>query len=324
VVEAADSDAVPLPGYREVKPMVYSGLYPTDGENFEILRDALQKLRLNDASLAYEPETSGALGFGFRCGFLGLLHMEIVQERLEREYDLNLIATVPSVRYKVTLTDGSAVEVENPSSFPDQRLIATIEEPCVTAQIVTPLEYMDSVMRLVKERRGTYGRSEMLDSRRTIITCELPLAEILVDFHDRIKSLSRGYASLDYDFRGYRVADLIRLDILVNDEQVDALSVIVHRDKAYRWGREIVANLKELIPRHLFQVVIQAAIGSRVVSRETISALRKNVTAKCYGGDITRKRKLLERQREGKRRMKSVGRVAIPQEAFLHLLKVDR
>ena len=324
VVEAADLDAVALPGYRTVKPMVYSGLYPTDGENFEILRDALAKLRLNDASLTYEPETSQALGFGFRCGFLGLLHMEIVQERLEREYDLNLIATVPSVRYKVALTDGTAVEIENPSSLPDQRLVEGIEEPCVTAQVVTPLEYMDSVMRLVKERRGTYKGSEMIDSRRTMITCELPLAEILVDFHDRIKSLSRGYASFDYDFSGYRAADLIRLDILVNEEQVDALSVIVHRDKAYRWGREIVANLKELIPRQLFQVVIQAAIGSRVISRETISALRKNVTAKCYGGDITRKRKLLERQREGKRRMKSVGRVAIPQEAFLHLLKVDR
>ncbi len=324
VVDAADPDPVALPGYRKVKPMVYSGLYPTDGENFEILRDALQKLRLNDASLTYEPETSRALGFGFRCGFLGLLHMEIVQERLEREYDLNLIATVPSVRYRVSVMGGSTLEIENPSSLPDQRLIEKIEEPCVTAQIVTPLEYMDSVMRLVKDRRGTYSRSEMLDSRRTIVTCELPLAEILVDFHDRIKSLSRGYASFDYDFSGYRAADLIRLDILVNEEQVDALSVIVHRDRAHRWGREVAANLKELIPRQLFQVVIQAAIGSRVISRETISALRKNVTAKCYGGDITRKRKLLERQREGKRRMKSVGRVAIPQEAFLHLLKVDR
>jgi GTP-binding protein LepA len=324
VVDAADPDPVPLPGYRKVKPMVYSGLYPTDGENFEILRDALQKLRLNDASLTYEPETSQALGFGFRCGFLGLLHMEIVQERLEREYDLNLIATVPSVRYKVGLTDGSAFEIQSPSGLPDQRLIERIEEPCVTAHIVTPLEYMDAIMRLVKERRGTYNDSEMLDSRRTIINCDLPLAEILVDFHDRVKSLSRGYASFDYDFSGYRAADLIRLDILVNEEPVDALSVIVHRDKAYRWGREIVANLKGLIPRQLFQVVIQAAIGSRVISREAISALRKNVTAKCYGGDITRKRKLLERQREGKRRMKSVGRVVIPQEAFLHLLKVDR
>jgi GTP-binding protein LepA len=324
VVDAADLDPAPLPGYRKVKPMVYSGMYPTDGENFEILRDALQKLRLNDASLTYEPETSRALGFGFRCGFLGLLHMEIVQERLEREYDLNLIATVPSVRYRVRLTDGTERDIENPSSLPDQRLIERIEEPFVTAQIVTPLEYMDAIMKLVKERRGTYRDSEMLDSRRTIITCDLPMAEILVDFHDRVKSLSRGYASFDYDFSGYSTADLIRLDILVNEEPVDALSVIVHRDKAYRWGREIVANLKELIPRQLFQVAIQAAVGSRVIARENISALRKNVTAKCYGGDITRKRKLLERQREGKRRMKSVGRVAIPQEAFLHILKVER
>ena len=324
VVEASEPDPAPLPGYRRVKPMVYSGLYPTDGEDFEILRDALEKLRLNDASLSYEPETSRALGFGFRCGFLGLLHMEIVQERLEREYDLNLIATVPSVRYKVWLAEGSILEIENPSSLPEPREIQRIEEPCVTAQIVTPLEYMDAVMKLVKERRGTYSESEMLDSRRTIITCELPLAEILVDFHDRIKSLSRGYASFDYDFSGYRTADLVRLDVLVNGEPVDALSVIVHREKAYRWGREIVANLKELIPRQLFQIAIQAAIGSRVISRETISALRKNVTAKCYGGDVTRKRKLLEKQREGKRRMKSVGSVAIPQEAFLHLLKVER
>jgi GTP-binding protein LepA len=324
VVEAADPDPAPLPGYRKVKPMVYSGLYPTDGENFEILRDALQKLRLNDASLTYEPETSHALGFGFRCGFLGLLHMEIVQERLEREYDLNLIATVPSVRYRVRGTDGEVVEIENPSSLPDQRYVEKIEEPRVTAQIVTPLEYMDAIMRLVKDRRGTYRESEMLDSRRTIITCDLPLAEILVDFHDRVKSQSRGYASFDYDFSGYAEADLVRLDVLVNEEPVDALSVIVHRDKAYRWGREIVANLKDLIPRQLFQVAIQAAVGSRVIARESISALRKNVTAKCYGGDITRKRKLLERQREGKRRMKSVGRVAIPQEAFLHLLRVER
>jgi GTP-binding protein LepA len=304
--------------------MVYSGMYPTDGENFEILRDGLEKLRLNDASLTYEPETSQALGFGFRCGFLGLLHMEIVQERLEREYGLNLIATVPSVKYRVTGNDGAVIEIENPSRLPDPRHIGKIEEPRVTAQIVTPLEFMDAIMRLVKERRGTYRDSEMLDSRRTIITCDLPLAEILVDFHDRVKSLSRGYASFDYDFSGYAAADLVRLDVLVNEEPVDALSVIVHREKAQRWGREIVANLKELIPRQLFQVAIQAAVGSRVIARENISALRKNVTAKCYGGDITRKRKLLEKQREGKRRMKSVGRVAIPQEAFLHLLKVER
>jgi GTP-binding protein LepA len=324
IAEASDPDPRPLAGYRKVKPMVYSGLYPTDGENFEILRDALGKLRLNDASLSYEPETSRALGFGFRCGFLGLLHMEIVQERLEREYGLNLIATVPSVKYRVRLKTGEMTEIENPSSLPDQRHVESVEEPLVTAQIVTPLEYMDAIMKLVKERRGTYSRSEMIDSKRTIITCDLPLAEILVDFHDRIKSVSRGYASFDYDFSGYRAADLVRLDVLVNDEPVDALSVIVHRDKAYRWGREVVANLKDLIPRQLFQVAIQAAVGSRVIARESISALRKNVTAKCYGGDITRKRKLLEKQREGKRRMKSVGRVAIPQEAFLHMLKVER
>ncbi len=324
VAEADDEDAKPLPGYREIKPMVYSGLYPTDGENFEVLREALLKLRLNDASLSYEPESSQALGFGFRCGFLGLLHMEIVQERLEREYDLNLIATVPSVRYKATLTDGARVEIENPSSMPEPHRLETVEEPYVTAQVVTPMEYLDVVMRLVKERRGTYSGSEMLDSKRTLITCELPLAEILVDFHDRIKSISKGYASFDYDFSGYRPADLVRLDILVNGEPVDALSVIVHRDRGYKLGKQIVEKLKDLIPRQLFQVVLQAAIGSRVISRETINPLKKNVTAKCYGGDITRKRKLLERQKEGKRRMKSVGRVTIPQEAFLYLLKVDR
>ncbi|MGD8627504.1 MAG: translation elongation factor 4 [bacterium] len=324
VAEADDESARPLPGYREIKPMVYSGLYPTDGENFEVLREALLKLRLNDASLSYEPESSKALGFGFRCGFLGLLHMEIVQERLEREYDLNLIATVPSVRYKATLTDGSQVEVENPSSMPEAHRLETVEEPYVTAQVVTPMEFLDAVMRLVKERRGVYRGSEMLDSKRTLITCELPLAEILVDFHDRIKSISKGYASFDYDFSGYKPSDLVRLDILVNEEPVDALSVIVHRDRGYKLGKQIVEKLKDLIPRQLFQVVLQAAIGSRVISRETISPLKKNVTAKCYGGDITRKRKLLERQREGKRRMKSVGRVTIPQEAFLYLLKVDR
>jgi GTP-binding protein LepA len=324
IADANDDQAVALPGYRKVKPMVYSGLYPTDGENFALLREALLKLRLNDASLTFEPETSQALGFGFRCGFLGLLHMEIVQERLEREYDLNLIATVPSVRYRATLADQTETEIENPSSLPDSHLIERIEEPYVAAQIVTPIEYIDSVMKLVKERRGIYRESEMLDSTRTLIGCELPLAEILVDFHDRMKSLSRGYASFDYDFSGYRPADLIRLDILVNGEQVDALSVIVHRDKAYRWGKQIAEKLRELIPRQLFQVVIQAAVGSRVIARESIPPLRKNVTAKCYGGDVTRKRKLLERQREGKRRMKSVGRVVIPQEAFLYLLKVER
>ncbi len=324
VAEADDPSRRPLPGYSRVKPMVYSGMYPTDGENSEVLRDALLKLRFNDASLTFEPETSRALGFGFRCGFLGLLHMEIVQERLEREYDLNLIATVPSVRYKAVLTDGTLREVENPIDLPDSHTIECIEEPYVDAQIITPIEYMDVVMRLVKDRRGVYKHSEMLDSIRTMISCDLPLAEILVDFHDRIKSLTKGFASFDYDFGGYKTGDLIRLDILVNGEAVDALSVIVHREKAFRWGKRIVEKLKDLIPRQLFQVVLQAAIGSRVVARESISPLKKNVTAKCYGGDVTRKRKLLERQREGKKRMKSVGRVSIPQEAFLYLLKVER
>ncbi len=324
VVDASDDKASPLPGYRRLKPMVYSGLYPTDGEHFEVLREALLKLRLNDAALTFEPETSQALGFGFRCGFLGLLHMEIVQERLEREYGLSLIATVPSVRYRVVLKDGSTVDVENPAHLPDPLRIEHIEEPFVVAQIVTPIEYIDPLMRLVKERRGAYRRSEMLDSRRTLIICDLPLAEILVDFHDRVKSLSKGYASFDYDFSGYQPSELVKLDILVNGDPVDALSVIVHKDKVHRWGKQIAAKLKDLIPRQLFQVVIQAAVGSRVIARETISPLRKNVTAKCYGGDITRKRKLLERQREGKRRMKSIGKVTIPQEAFLYLLRVER
>jgi GTP-binding protein LepA len=324
IADAADEAALPLAGYRKVKPMVYSGIYPTDGENFELLREALLKLRLNDASVTFEPETSQALGFGFRCGFLGLLHMEIVQERLEREYGLSLIATVPSVRYRAALKDGTTVDIENPSSMPQAGLTEHVEEPFVSAQIVTPIEYIDQVMRLVKERRGIYKHSEMLDAARTLISCELPLAEILVDFHDRVKSLSKGYASFDYDFSEYKPSDLVRLDILVNGEPVDALSVIVHKDKGHRWGKQIAEKLKDLIPRQLFQVVIQAAIGSKVIARETVSPLRKNVTAKCYGGDVTRKRKLLEKQREGKRRMKSVGRVTIPQEAFLYLLKVER
>ena len=324
VVDADDPAPVPLLAYRKMKPMVYSGIYPTDGESFDLLREALLKLRLNDASLSFEPETSQALGFGFRCGFLGLLHMEIVQERLEREYNLSLIATVPSVRYVVYMTDGSSEEVENPSRLPDPHMIDRIEEPFVLAQIVTPIEYIDAVMRLVKERRGIYKQSEMLDATRTVVMCELPLAEILVDFHDKIKSISKGYASFDYDLSGYQASDLVKLDILVNGEPVDALSVITHREKAFRWGRQIAEKLRTLIPRQLFQVVIQAAIGSRVIARESVAPLRKNVTAKCYGGDITRKRKLLERQKEGKRRMKSVGRVTLPQEAFLYILKVDR
>jgi len=324
VVEADDPAPVDLGGYRKLKPMVYSGIYPTDGESFDLLREALFKLRLNDASLTFEPETSQALGFGFRCGFLGLLHMEIVQERLEREYNLSLIATVPSVRYVVYLKDGTSKDVENPAHMPETHDIERVEEPFVVAEIVTPIEYIDSIMRLVKERRGNYKRSEMLDSTRTVITCDLPLAEILVDFHDKTKSLTKGYASFDYDFSGYRASDLVKLDILVNGEPVDALSVITHRDKAFRWGKQITEKLRTLIPRQLFQVAIQAAVGSRVIARESVAPLRKNVTAKCYGGDITRKRKLLEKQKEGKRRMKSVGRVTLPQEAFLYILKVDR
>jgi len=324
VVEAEDPDAVALPGYREMKPMVYSGIYPTDGESFDLLREALLKLRLNDAALTYEPESSQALGFGFRCGFLGLLHMEIVQERLEREHNLSLIATVPSVRYVVHLKDGTEMDVENPSAMPEPHAIERIEEPYVIAQVVTPMEFIDTVMRLVKERRGIYKQSEMLDSTRTVITCELPLAEILVDFHDKVKSITKGYASFDYDLSGYKAANLVKLDILVNGEPVDALSLIAHKEKAYRLGKQIVEKLRTLIPRQLFQVAIQAAIGSRVIARESVSPLRKNVTAKCYGGDITRKRKLLEKQKEGKRRMKSVGRVKLPQEAFLYILKVER
>lgn len=324
IVNADDQKTLPLPGYRPLKPMVYSGFYPTDGENYELLRDALFKLRLNDAALSFEPETSPGLGFGFRCGFLGLLHMEIVQERLEREYGLSLIATVPSVRYQVVLKDESVIDIDNPSKLPEPTRIEHIEEPYVNAQIITPIEFMDAIMRLVKEKRGIYKGSEVIDSSRTLITCDLPLAEILVDFHDRIKSLSKGYASFDYDLAGYRKADLVKIDILVNGEPVDALSVIVHKEKAYRWGRKIVEKLKGLIPRQLFLVVIQAAVGSRIIARESIAPLRKNVLAKCYGGDITRKRKLLERQKEGKKRMKSIGKVAIPQEAFLYLLQVDK
>jgi len=324
VVQADDPSPKQLTGYRAMKPMVYSGIYPTDGESFGLLRDALMKLRLNDASLTFEPETSQALGFGFRCGFLGLLHMEIIQERLEREYSLSLIATVPSVRYIAYLKDGTSRDVENPAYMPDAHEIERIEEPYVSAQVVTPIEYIDAIMRLVKERRGNYRQSEMLDSTRTVITCDLPLAEILVDFHDKTKSLTKGYASFDYDFSGYKPSDLVKLDILVNGEPVDALSVITHRDRAYKWGKQIAEKLRTLIPRQLFQVVIQAAVGSRVIARESVAPLRKNVTAKCYGGDITRKRKLLERQKEGKRRMKSVGRVTLPQEAFLYILKVER
>jgi GTP-binding protein LepA len=323
VLDAAHRDVALLPGYREVKPMVFAGLYPTNAEQFEELRDALAKLQLNDAALHYEPESSVALGFGFRCGFLGLLHMEIVRERLEREFDLELISTVPNVEYHVHKTDGTVQVVENPSLMPHGSTVAHIEEPYVKARIVAPAEYIGAVMKLGQERRGVYQGMHYVDPTRVEFAWEFPLAEIILDFYDKLKTLSRGYASLDYELLGYRPGDLVKLDVLLNGEPVDAFSVIIHRDKAYEWGRKMAEKLRELIPRQLFEVVIQAAIGSKVIARETIRPLRKNVTAKCYGGDVTRKRKLLEKQKEGKRRMKQVGTVEIPQEAFLAVLQVD-
>ena len=323
VLDAEHRDVPLLPGYRDIQSMVFAGLYPTNAEQYEELRDALAKLQLNDASLHYEPETSVALGFGFRCGFLGLLHMEIVRERLEREFDLSLISTVPNVEYHVHKTDGSMDLVENPSKLPHGSTVDRIEEPYVKARIVAPAEYIGAIMKLGQERRGVYGGMHYLDPTRVEFTWEFPLAEIILDFYDKLKTLSRGYASLDYEFTGYRAGDLVRLDMLINGEPVDAFSVIIHRDKAQEWGRKIAEKLKDLIPRQLFEVVIQAAIGTKVIARETIRPLRKNVTAKCYGGDVTRKRKLLEKQREGKKRMKQVGTVEIPQEAFLAVLQVD-
>ncbi len=314
----------PLPGYREAKPMVFSGFYPTDPDDFEELRTALEKLRLNDASLTFEPESSKALGFGFRCGFLGMLHMEITQERLYREFGLDLVATVPNVRYKVVTTKGETLWIERPSDLPEPTRIDHIEEPIISAEIITPHEFIGAIMELVKNRRGIYIGSDYVDPKRTLLKFEIPLAEIIFDFYDKLKTISRGYASLDYDFLEYRTSDLIKLDILVNGEIVDALSMIVHRDEAYMWGQKMVSKLKKLIPRQLFEVVIQAAFGKRVISRARIAPLRKDVTAKCYGGDVTRKRKLLEKQKAGKRKMKMVGSVEIPQEAFFAVLKIER
>ncbi|HEX4573787.1 MAG TPA: translation elongation factor 4 [Gemmatimonadales bacterium] len=320
----AEHRAVPLlPGYRDIKSMVFAGLYPTNAEQFEELRDALAKLQLNDASLHYEPESSVALGFGFRCGFLGLLHMEIVRERLEREFNLDLISTVPNVEYHVHKTDGAVEVVENPSLMPHGSTVDHIEEPYVKARIVAPAEYIGAIMKLGQERRGVYRGMHYVDPTRVDFGWEFPLAEIILDFYDKLKTISRGYASLDYEFLEYRPADLVKLDMLLNGDAVDAFSVIIHRDKAFDWGRKIAEKLRELIPRQLFEVVIQAAIGTKVIARETIRPLRKNVTAKCYGGDVTRKRKLLEKQKEGKKRMKQVGTVEIPQEAFLAVLQVD-
>ncbi|HEY2956194.1 MAG TPA: translation elongation factor 4 [Candidatus Eisenbacteria bacterium] len=317
-------DLAALPGFREVKSMVFSGLYPIDAEHYEPLKEALGRLVLNDAALHYEPETSVALGFGFRCGFLGLLHMEIVQERLRREYQIDLIASTPSVEYHVLLESGEFLVVDNPSRMPATNTIAAIEEPYVLAHVLTPAEYLGNILKLCQERRGVHVGLDYLEEKRARLSYRLPLAEIVLDFYDRLKSVSRGYASLDYEFDGYREGDMVKLEILLNSEPVDALSAIVHRDKAYAVGRDLCARLKELIPKQMFQVAIQAAIGGKVIARETLGAIRKNVTAKCYGGDITRKRKLLEKQKEGKRRMKQIGTVEVPQEAFLAVLKVDR
>jgi GTP-binding protein LepA len=313
----------PLPGYQPAKSMVFAGFYPVDSEDYPLLRDALERLHLNDASLVYEPESSAALGFGFRCGFLGLLHMEIVQERLEREYKLALLATAPSVEYQVVLTSGERVAVDNPSAMPDPGSIREIEEPWVAITIIVPSRFIGVIMELVNQRRGIYTRMEYLDETRALLNYDIPLAELIVDFYDQLKSRTQGYASLDYALAGYRAADLVKLDVLVHGQPVDALSLITHRDQAYTKGRALVQQLRELIPRQQFDVAIQASIGTRIISRETVKAIRKNVTAKCYGGDITRKRKLLEKQKEGKARMKMVGNVEIPQEAFMAVLTLS-
>jgi GTP-binding protein LepA len=313
--------AAPLPGYKDVKPMVFAGLFPTDSDDYPELRDALEKLKLNDAALFYEPETSQALGFGFRCGFLGLLHMEIVRERLEREFDLDLLVTAPNVAYRVEPRNGEPVEVHNPAEMP--REVERVEEPYITASVIVPKEYVGDVMKLCNERRGRFDHMEYLSEERVLLSYELPLGEIVLDFYDQLKSRTRGYASFDYDLAGFREGDLARVDVLVGGEQVDALSLIIHRDAAYERGKQLVERLREEIPRQMFDVPIQAAIGSRVIARETVKAKRKDVLAKCYGGDITRKRKLLEKQKKGKKRMKQVGGVEVPQEAFLAVLNLD-
>lgn len=314
----------PLPGYKDVKPMVYSGLYPTDADDYEGLRDALEKFKLNDSALIYQPETSAALGFGFRCGFLGLLHMEIVQERLLREYNQSIITTLPNVEYFVFTKKGEKVVVDNPAEMPSMGNIDYVEEPYIKAQIVTPSEYVGNIMKLSIDKRGVYINTTYIDPTRADMQFEFPLSEIIFDFYDKLKSTSRGYASFDYEYIGYRNSELVKLDVLLNSEPVDALSIIVHKDKAYDWGRKVCSKLKDLIPRQMFEINIQASIGSKVISKSVVKALRKNVLAKCYGGDITRKRKLLEKQKEGKRRMKQVGNVELPQEAFLAVLQIEK
>jgi GTP-binding protein LepA len=322
ITEVARPTTEPFPGFKELKPMVFAGLYPVESHQYSELREALEKLRLNDASFFYEPETSAALGFGFRCGFLGLLHMEIVQERLEREYDMDLVTTAPGVLYRVTTTDGEVQEIDSPAKLPEPGRLQKIEEPVITAMILTPSEFVGPILQLCQDKRGIQKKLEYLKSDRVLITYELPFNEVVMDFYDKLKTMSRGYASLDYHVTGFWESPLVKMDILVNGDPIDALSIIVHKDAAYERGRALATKMRELIPRQMFEIAIQASIGNRVIARESVKALRKNVLAKCYGGDITRKRKLLEKQKEGKKRMKRVGRVEIPQEAFLAVLKV--
>jgi GTP-binding protein LepA len=322
ITDATNPCTEPLPGFEEIKPMVFAGLYPVESHEHGLLRDALEKLRLNDSAMSFEPENSVALGFGFRCGFLGLLHLEIVQERLEREFNIDLITTAPGVRYRVTNTKGEIIEIDNPTKFPDPASIQKIEEPIIDASVITREEYLGGILALMEEKRGVQKKFEYIGAGRVMLLYEMPLNEIVLDFYDRLKSASRGYASLDYHLAGFRVSPMVRLDILIAGEPVDALSLIVHRDFAYDRGKMLIERMRKLIPRQMFEIALQAAIGSKIISRETIAAMRKNVIAKCYGGDISRKRKLLEKQKEGKKRMKRVGRVDIPQEAFLAVLKV--
>ncbi len=323
VVPAETGSLEPLPGYQPLKPMVFSGLYPVNPDQYEELRDAMERLKLNDAAFTFEPESSPALGFGFRCGFLGMLHMEIVQERLDREHDVDIITTLPTVGYQAYTKSGECLEVDNPSLLPPAAVVERLEEPILAVQILVPVDYIGSIMKICTDRRGIYLNTEYLDPSRAMLHFEMPLAEVVIDFYDRLKSVSRGYASFDYEFKEMRPSDLVRLDLMINGEALDAMSVIIHRDKAFEWGQKFCSKLKELIPRQMFEVVIQAAVGSKVIARTTVRAFRKNVIAKCYGGDVTRKRKLLERQKEGKKRMKQFGKVEIPQEAFLAALQLE-